>query len=182
MNDLKLDPQPDDGVGHAKCSMVQTKPPEETRSDATLETDTMRIETFGTIETDAMHIKTVGGTVETEAMPTNLDSLKKPSLHEEKPGLHDEEPGLHDEEPGAGAALDDGYLLAEDPGVSGAPPDGARLERLANEHQVNPIEDGDTLAGNEFDGSRHEARDHELKPHLLFLVYSPDQQQQIYLP
>ena len=192
MNDLKLDPQPDDGVGHAKCSMVQTKPPEETRSDATLETDTMRIETFGTIETDAMHIKTVGGTVETEAMPTNVDSLEKPglheeepglhdeepSLHDEEPGLHDEEPGLHDEEPGAGATLADGYLLAEEPGASKAPPDGAHLERLANEHQVNPIEDGDTLAGNEFDGSRHEARDHELKPHLLFLVYFPDQQQQ----
>ena len=75
----------------------------------------------------------------------------------------------------------DGYVVAK-PGAGGAPPDGAHLERLANEHQVNTIEDGDTLAGNEFDGSRHEARDHELKPHLLFLVFFPDQQQQIYLP
>merc|ERR1740124_1127499 len=74
-------------------------------------------------------------------MPTNVDSLEKPGLHEEEPGLHEEEPGLHDEEPGA----------------SKAPPDGAHLERLANEHQVNTIEDGDTLAGNEFDGSRHAA-------------------------
>ena len=41
----------------------------------------------------------------------------------------------------------DGYLLAEEPGAGGAPPDaGANLERLANKDQMNTsTEDGDTL-------------------------------------
>ena len=46
----------------------------------------------------------------------------------------------------------DGYLLAEEPGaggVSGAPPDGAYLERLANKGQANTAEDGTTLEGGE---------------------------------
>ena len=39
----------------------------------------------------------------------------------------------------------DGILLAPKPGAGGAPPNGAHFERLANEDQVNPTEDGDTL-------------------------------------
>ena len=39
----------------------------------------------------------------------------------------------------------DGYLLAEEPGAGGAPPEGTNLERLATKDQVNTTEDGNTL-------------------------------------
>ena len=39
----------------------------------------------------------------------------------------------------------DGYLLTEEPGAGGAPPEGTNLERLATKDQVNTTEDGDTL-------------------------------------
>ena len=39
----------------------------------------------------------------------------------------------------------DGYLLAEEPDASGAPPGGSNLERLANKDQVSTTEEGGTL-------------------------------------
>ena len=46
--------------------------------------------------------------------------------------------------------------------------------------QVHTTEGGDTLAGNEFDKAR-KARDHELIPHRLSLIYFPHQLGRLYL-